>query len=129
MSMSSPKPRSSNERQSQGSGFGPRRLAEFATRRPGRVLAIWAVVVLVSLGLTGALLGSGLTSDSKLTNHPESDAAQDLIDARLPNQPEVDEVIVLRSERLVVSDAAFAARVRGLVAEARREGAVEGISS
>jgi RND superfamily putative drug exporter len=84
---------------------------------------------LVSLGLTGALLGSGLTSDSKLTNHPESDAAQDLIDARLPNQPEVDEVIVLRSERLVVSDAAFAARVRGLVAEARREGAVKGISS
>jgi hypothetical protein len=54
MSISSPKPPSSKERQPQGSGFGPRRLAEFATRRPGRVLAIWGLVLLVSLGLTGA---------------------------------------------------------------------------
>ena len=130
MSILSPKRSSSHVRPSRdGARLGPRRLAEFATRRPGRVLAIWGVVVLVSLGVTGALLGSGLTSDSKLTNHPESDAAQDLIDARLPNQPEVDEVIVLRSERLVVSDPAFAARVRGLVAAARREGGVKGISS
>jgi hypothetical protein len=30
----------------------------------------------------GTLLGSGLTSESSLTNHPESDAAQKLIDAR-----------------------------------------------
>jgi hypothetical protein len=80
-------------------GFGPRRLAEFATRRPGRVLAVWGVVVLVSLGLVGTLLGSGLTSDSSLTNHPESATAQDLIDARMPNSDPVDEVIVVRSER------------------------------
>ena len=79
-----------------GSGLGPQRLAVFATRRPGRVLAVWGVVVLVSLGLTGTLLGSGLTSDSSLTNHPESAAAQDLIDARLPGQSAVDEVIVVR---------------------------------
>ena len=109
-------------------GFGPRRLAEFATRRPGRVLAVWGVVVLVSLGLTGTLLGSGLTSDSSLTNHPESATAQDLIDARLPGRA-VDEVIVVRSERSVVSDPAFAARVRALVAQARRSGGVEQISS
>ena len=83
-----------------GSRLGPQRLAEFATRRPGRVLAVWGVVVLVSLGLTGTLLGSGLTSDSSLTNHPESAAAQELIDARLPGQSAVDEVIVVRSERL-----------------------------
>jgi transposase-like protein len=46
------------------------------------VLAVWAVLVVLSLGLVGTLLGSGLTSDSKLTNHPASGAAQDLIDAR-----------------------------------------------
>ena len=57
MSMSSPqRPRSGrSERAGPRSGFGPRRLAEFATRRPGRVLAAWGVAVLVSLGLVGAL--------------------------------------------------------------------------
>jgi RND superfamily putative drug exporter len=87
------------------------------------------MVVVVSLGLVGTLLGSGLTSDSSLTNHPESAAAEDLIDARLPRRNAVDEVIVVRSERLVVSDPAFAARVGALVAEARHTGAVRQISS
>jgi putative drug exporter of the RND superfamily len=41
----------------------------------------------------------------------------------------VDEVIVVRSERLVVSDSAFAARVRALAAEARRSGPVRQLSS
>ena len=111
------------------SGWGPNRLAEIATRRPGRVLAVWGAVVVVSLGLTGTLLGSGLTSESSLTNHPESDQAQKLIDSRLPDQDAIDEVIVLRSERLVVSDPAFAARVQTLVAQARRSEAVQQISS
>ena len=74
MSISSPN--HSPDRAASGSRFGPRRLAEYATRRPGRVLAVWGAVVVVSLGLVGALLGSGLTSDSSLTNHPESAAAQ-----------------------------------------------------
>jgi putative drug exporter of the RND superfamily len=111
------------------SGWGPTRLAELATRRPGRVLAIWGVIVVVSLGLTGALLGSGLTSESSLTNNPESAQAEKLIDARLPQENAIDDVIVVRSERLVVSDPAFAARVRALVAQARRSGGVRQISS
>ncbi len=114
---------------SPGARFGPRRLAEFATRRPGRVLAVWAVVAVVSLGLAGTLLGSGLTSDSDLTNHPESTTARDLIDARLPDRNAVDDVIVVRSERLVVSDPGFAARVRAIAGEARRSGAVQRIST
>jgi RND superfamily putative drug exporter len=131
MPMSSPQPSAPRRPDTAGSGarFGPRRLAEYATRRPRRVLAIWGVVVVVSLGLVGTLLGSGLTSDSGLTNHPESATAQDLIDARLPDRSAVDEVIVVRSERLVVSDPAFAAHVRALVAQARGSAAVHQISS
>ncbi len=130
MSTDSPKPSASRAPDAKRlAGLGPRRLAELATRRPGRVLAVWGVVVLVSLGLVGGLLGSGLTSDSSLTNHPESAAANDLIDARLPGQNAVDEVIVVRSERSVVTDPAFAAHVRGVVAQARRSGTVEQISS
>ncbi len=110
-------------------GSGPRRLAEIATRRPGRVLAVWAALVVVSIGLIGTLLGGALTSESKLTNHPESDTAQKLMDARLPDQEKVDEVIIVRSERLVVSDPAFEARIRALVRVARRSGGVARISS
>jgi RND superfamily putative drug exporter len=112
-----------------GSRFGPRRLAENATRRPGRMLAAWGVIVVVSLGLIGALLGSALTSDSSLTNHPESVAAQELIDARLKTQDSADEIIVLRSEDLIVSDDAYAAHVRAVVADVRATGAVQEISS
>ena len=127
--MSISPPKDPADRAASGSRFGPRRLAAYATRRPGRVLAVWGAVVVVSLGLVGALLGSGLTSDSSLTNHPESAAAQDLIDARLPQRDAVDEVIVVRSERAVVSDPAYAARVRALVAQIRGSGTVEHVSS
>ena len=121
--------RRKSESMSRGSRFGPVRLAVFATRRPRRVLAVWGVLVLVSFGLIGTLLDSALTSDSSLTNHPESATAQKLIDARLPDQNAADEVIVLRSERSVVSDVAFARRVRALVREVRADGNVQHISS
>jgi RND superfamily putative drug exporter len=93
------------------------------------MLAAWGVIVLVSLGAIGTLLGSALTSDSSLTNRPDSVAAQELIDARLPNQESVDEFIVVRSENLVSSDAAFEARVSTLAANLRRGGGVQRISS
>jgi RND superfamily putative drug exporter len=93
------------------------------------VLAAWGAIIVVSLGLIMTLLGSALTSDSSLTNHPDSVTAKELIDARLPNQSAVDEVIVLRSENLVVSDAAFAAHVRAVMADIRHTGGVQEISS
>jgi RND superfamily putative drug exporter len=116
-------------RPSSGSRFGPTRLANFATRRPGRVLGLWGLLVLASIGLIGALLSSGTTPEGKLTNNPESYQAQDLIDARMPSQTPIDEVIVVRSEDAVVSDRAFASRVRAIVAAARDSGSVEHIRS
>src|SRR5437764_954494 len=110
-------------------GFGPSRLAAFATRRPRRVLAVWGVAVVVSLGLTAALLDSGLSTEGTLTNHPQSVVAKDLIDARLANENKVDEVIVVRSEQAVVSDAAYTERVSALVREARASGSVTQIRS
>jgi putative drug exporter of the RND superfamily len=110
-----------------GSGLGPRRLAEYATRRPGRVLAAWAVVVLVSMVLIGGLLPTAVTSEAELTNNPESSRASDLIDARLPDQNAVDEVIVVRSEDAVVTDPAFEREVRALADAARASGSVREI--
>ena len=79
--------------------------------------------------MIGTLLGSALTSDSSLTNHPDSVAAQELIDARLHGQASVDEFIVVRSENLVASDPAFGSRVPALAADIRSGGAVQRISS
>src|SRR4051812_34799791 len=110
-------------------GFGPSRLAAFTTRRPRRVLAVWGVLVLLSLGLVSGLLDSGLTSDGTLTNHPESLRAKDLIDARLPSKNKVDDVIVIRSEQTVVSDPAFRQRGSTLVNEAKATGSVQRIRS
>ena len=72
---------------------------------------------------------SALTSDSSLTNHPESVAAQELIDARLPDQNSVDEFIVVRSERAVAEDTAFETRVRALADDLRRSGAVQEVTT
>src|SRR5881392_2836677 len=109
--------------------FSPSRLANYATRRPRRVLAIWGGVVLISLALTAGLLDSSLTSEGTLTNNPESLRAKDLMDARLPSTDKVDEVIVVRAARGVVSDPAFRQRVLGLVTEARASHSVRQIRS
>ncbi len=106
-------------RRAQRPGFGPRRLAMFATAHPKRVLAVWALLAIIGIGLTGAFLNSALTDDSGMTSSPESLQAQDLIDERLPGSDALDELVVVRSEGLDVRDPAFAARVRGLAEQLR----------
>ncbi|MEA2294613.1 MAG: putative drug exporter of the superfamily [Solirubrobacteraceae bacterium] len=106
------------------SGFGPRRLALYATRHPRRILRIWGALVVLSIVVFVALINGAVTADQKLTNNPESYVAKHLIAARLPNPDKVDEVVVVRSEQRTVTDPAFAARIDSLTATARATGAV-----
>jgi putative drug exporter of the RND superfamily len=108
-------------RQTERPGFGPRRLAMFATAHPTRVLALWALLAVIGIGLTGAFLSSALTSESGMTSNPESLRAQDLIDERLPGSNDLDELVIVRADRLDVRDPAFAARVRSIAGELRGE--------
>jgi putative drug exporter of the RND superfamily len=110
-----------------GSRLSPTRLAAYATRRPRRVLAIWGIAVLASLGLTAAFINTSLTAEGTLTNNPDSLRAKALMDTRLPSENRVDEVIVVRSERAVVSDPAFKQRVSALVRDARGTGSISQI--
>jgi RND superfamily putative drug exporter len=110
-------------------GFGPRRLAMYATAHPKRVLAVWGVLALIGIGLTGGLLGSALTSDSGVTSKPESVRAQDLIDQRLPGSDALDELVIVRSERLSVDDAAFTGKVRGLADQLRGQAEVRRVGT
>ena len=111
------------------SRLSPRRLAESAVARPGRVLAVWGGLVLLGFVLIGALLGSALSSEGDVTSNPESKQAEELIDERLPQRDEVDEVVIVSSPGARVTEPAVRRRVRGLVEQLRRSGAVEQVSS
>src|SRR5215211_8917342 len=102
--------------------LSPRRLAAIAVARPRRVLAVWAIVALVGFALISGLLGSALSSEGDVTNNPESKQAEDLIDERFPERDALDEVVIVRSEEVPVTTAAFRERVRSLVEELRRSG-------
>ena len=111
------------------SRLSPRRLAEIAVARPVRVLAVWGALVLVGLLLSGVLLGSALTSEGDVTNNPESKRAEELLDDRLPQRDAVDEVVIVRSEQVQVTDPAFRRRVGSLVEQLRGDGSVAEVSS
>jgi putative drug exporter of the RND superfamily len=101
----------------------------YATAHPKRVLAVWGLLALIGIGLTSGLLGSALTSDSGVTSKPESLRAQDLIDERLPASDALDELVVVRSGGLTVDDPAFAAKVRGLAGQLRRQAEVRRVGT
>ena len=111
------------------SRLSPRRLAETAVARPGRVLAVWGVLVLVGLVLIGGLLGSALSSEGDVTSNPESKRAQELIDERLPQRDAVDEVVIVRSDPVAATDPAFRRRVSSLAEQLDRSDGVAQVSS
>ena len=121
--------RTNRTESSSPSRFGPRRLAEFATARPGLVLSLWGLLAVIGIGLTAALLPSALSSDQGMTSKPESLRAQELIEQRVPGADTVDELVTVRSERLRVTDAAFAGRVSALATELRRQPDVERVTT
>jgi putative drug exporter of the RND superfamily len=109
--------------------LSPRRLAAIAVARPRLVLAIWGVVALVGFILIGGLLGSALSSEGDVTSNPESKRAEQLLDARLPGRDALDELVIVRSDELTVTAAAFRERVRSLVQRLERSDSVDKVSS
>ena len=85
--------------------------------------------MLVGVALTGGLLGSALSGEGGVTSNPESKQAEELIDERFSQHGPGDEVVVVRSDELSVTAAAFRDRVTSLAAELRRSGSVERVSS
>src|SRR5919106_2132404 len=109
--------------------FSPRRLAAIAVARPRRVLGAWAIVALIGFALISALLGSALSSEGDVTSNPESKQAEELIDERFADREAVDEVVVVRSDEVTVTAAAFRERVGALVGELDASDSVEEVSS
>jgi uncharacterized membrane protein YdfJ with MMPL/SSD domain len=102
------------------------RLARLCARHPWRTLALWAVAVVVSIGVVGALLGSSLTTDAELTNDPESYRGYDLIGEHFPPSDDyVNELVVVRSSGLTVDDPVFRRKVTDLAAAIEATGVTQ----
>jgi len=102
-----------------------RRLTSWSARHPWRVIASWIVAFVIGIGLTGAFIGD-LTTESSVTNNPESEQAYDLMGSRIRYDPneEVNELIVVHSPTFTADDPEFRLEVFELVSLIRREGAV-----
>jgi len=92
---------------------------------PWRVLAAWAVALVVGVVLTGAFIGD-LTTEGNVTNNPESEQAYDLMGSRIVYDPDnqVNELIVVRSPGLTAESPEFKRKVTALTAAIRKPGAV-----
>jgi MMPL family len=92
-----------------------RRLTNWSARHPWRTLAAWGVAVLVGIALTAAFIGD-LTTESEVTNNPESEQAYQLMGSRVPFNPDeqVNELIVVRTDDPTVDDARFEQKVTQL---------------
>ena len=100
------------------------RLARFSAAHAKRVVTAWLVAAAVGAVLAGALLFPNLTSEQRMTNDPESYVGAQILRERLPDPQPVDELVVVRNERLTADDPAFrrfVADVAGEVATAKRE--------
>jgi uncharacterized membrane protein YdfJ with MMPL/SSD domain len=102
-----------------------RRLTNWSARHPWRTLAAWGVAVLVGIAFTAAFIGD-LTTESEVTNNPESEQAYQLIGSRIPYDPDeqVSELVVVHSPTLTADDPAFRRKVIDLAESIRREGVV-----
>jgi hypothetical protein len=56
------------------------RLARACSRRPGRVVAVWAVALLASFPAIGLFLRDVVTADVEITSETESKRADELLE-------------------------------------------------
>ena len=101
------------------------RLAAAAAARPRKTVATWLVMVLVALVVVGGLLASALTPGFGLTNNPESERAQAILDTRLPQRYDVDEIVTLRLSGAAAEGVALRRAVERLTADIRRAPGVQ----
>ena len=95
--------------------LGP--VTRFSARRPIVVIGIWAVLVLLSLGLVDRLLDSATTTDFRLSGRYESEKASALLTERLRGPRQLSELVVVQSSSVTVDDPTFEGRVESLAAE------------
>ena len=59
--------------------LNPETLARASSRHPGRTVAIWAVILVLGFGASGALLSGSLTTDFDFSNNPRAKQAKTIL--------------------------------------------------
>jgi putative drug exporter of the RND superfamily len=98
-------------------------LAGACARRPWLTLGAWVVALVVGVAAIATLLD--LTEEGEVTSNPESEQGYELIGEHFPPDPNnefVNELILVRSERLTVDDMAFQATVGAVLADVLASG-------
>ena len=70
-------------------------LARISSRRPWVTVGVWAVLVVLAIGLIGALLGSATTTDFRLAGRYESERASALLEDRLRGPKPLAELVIV----------------------------------
>jgi putative drug exporter of the RND superfamily len=89
-------------------------LARISARRPWWTIGAWVGGIVASVLAIALLLASGLTTDGHVTNNPESLQGYRIIQEEFSRDDAATEILVVRSERLTVDDAAFERRLAEL---------------
>jgi RND superfamily putative drug exporter len=99
------------------------RLAAAASAHPWKTIGAWLGAVVLAVALAVALLPGALTTETKLTNNPESIRAESLLARAFPRDPHAfDEVVIVRSEATSVGSPSFTSFVAGLTRAGRKVG-------
>ncbi len=105
-------------------------LARATSQHPWRTIGAWLAVLVASVAIIAVFLGSALTTDSEVTDDPESRRAYDLLGERLPPAPTyVNELVVVSSSGLTVDSPAFRRKVERVLRDLRATGSVHNVTS
>jgi RND superfamily putative drug exporter len=78
------------------------------------------MALVLSVAVVASLLGGALTTEDDFVGSPESKVGEELIDERIGDSGEPEEIVVVRSATRDVGDPAFQARVISIAAEVER---------
>ena len=93
-------------------------LARVCSRRPWRTIAIWLVLAVLAVLISGRFLNDALTTEApKPLGNVESNEAERLLEERLRGPKPIAEFVIIQSESRTVDDPAFRERVESLYDE------------
>ena len=93
------------------------KLARACAGRPWLTIAIWVLVVVLSVVAIAKLLSGGLTTEMKFSRPPESQQGLTMLSDRLRGPEKVKEVVIISSDKYTVDDPVFKEQVGLLAAD------------
>ena len=92
-------------------------LARSSSRRPWPTIGMWALLILVAVGVMSNLLSDATTQEANFTNTPEAKKALELMEQRLQGPDHDTEIFIVSSTSATVDEPAFRSFVETLQAD------------